>query len=111
MIALNLPIICNINPRSLYNKVDEFCTFVESNYIDVVFISETWESELKPLKEIIKIENYEIVSNVHQRKGHGGRAAIIANGKNFDVKDLTNTTVQVPWGVEAVWALLTPKLT
>ena len=26
--ALHLPSIANINPRSIYNKVDEFCTFV-----------------------------------------------------------------------------------
>ena len=27
----------------------------------------------------------------------------------MQVKDLTNTVLQIPWGVEAVWALLTPR--
>ena len=39
----------------------------------------------------------------------GGRPAIIANNKKFYVQNLTNTVVQIPWGVEAVWCVLTPK--
>ena len=27
--ALHLPKVVNLNPRSIYNKVDEFCTFVD----------------------------------------------------------------------------------
>ena len=27
--ALNLPVIANVNPRSVYNKINEFHTFVE----------------------------------------------------------------------------------
>ena len=39
----------------------------------------------------------------------GGRPAIIANKKKYQVQNLTNTDVQIPWGVEAVWCVLTPK--
>ena len=45
--ALNLPVIANINPRSVYNKVKEFHTFVREEEIDVVFMSESWEREDK----------------------------------------------------------------
>ena len=45
----------------------------------------------------------------NQRSGKGGRPAIIANCKKYDVQDLTNNLVQIPWGVEAVWCVLTPK--
>ena len=31
------------------------------------------------------------------------------NTKKYNVQDLTNTHVQIPWGVEVTWALLTPK--
>ena len=50
-----------------------------------------------------------MISNVYQRKGMGGRPAIIVNNKKFLVQNLTNSMIQIPWGVEAVWCLLTPK--
>ena len=31
--ALDLPIVFNLNPRSIYNKVDEFTKFVEEENI------------------------------------------------------------------------------
>ena len=33
--ALNLPNICNLNPRSVYNKTNEFHTFVEQEEFDL----------------------------------------------------------------------------
>ena len=66
-----MPTLCNINPRSLYNKKTEFCTFIEQENIDIAFISETWEKENEKLEEIINIENYQIVANVSQRHGRG----------------------------------------
>ena len=106
---MTLPSLCNMNPRSVYNKVEEFHEFVNSEDIDVVFMSESWERNEKTLKDIIKLEHHEVVSNVHQRKGKGGRPALIVNSNKYNIVTLTNTLVQVKWGVEAVWALLTPK--
>ena len=107
--ALNLPVIANINPRSVYNKVKEFHAFVEEEEIDVVFMSESWEREDKTLNAIIELQDHEIISNVYQRKGQGGRPALIVNRKKFDILNLTNTTINIKWGVEVVWCLLTPK--
>ena len=107
--ALVLPTVCNINPRSLYNKRSEFCTFIEQENIDVAFISESWENENETLEDIIDIENFKIIANVSQRNGRGGRPALVINQEKYLIKNLTNTTIHVPWGVEAVWALLTPK--
>ena len=104
-----LPIICNINPRSIYNKVDELKTFVEQENVDVVFLSESWERENFLLNELIEMEDFKVISNFSQRKCVGGRPAIIANIRKFDVEDLTNTVIDVPWGVEAIWSILTPK--
>ena len=53
MQALNLPIIANINPRYVYNKVNEFHTFVKEEEVDVIFMSESWEREEKTWSEII----------------------------------------------------------
>ena len=95
--ALNLPVVANINPRSVYNKVNQFKTFVEQEEIDVVFMSESWEREQKTLHDLIKLEDHEIVSNVFQRKGKGGRPAIIVNNKKFVVQNLTNTLININW--------------
>ena len=107
--ALSLPTICNMNPRSVYYKVDEFHQFVENEEVDMIFLSELWERENYTLEDIIHLENHEVISNVYQRKGTGGRPAIIVNKNKFHIQDLTNTLIPVMWGVEAVWCLLTPK--
>ena len=58
---------------------------------------------------MIKLDDHVVISNVSQRKGKGGRPAIIANRKKYEVQNVTNTLIQIPWGVEAVWCILTPK--
>ena len=107
--ALNLPVLCNINPRSVYNKSDEFHTLVEEEDLDLIFMSESWERQYLPLHDLLKLEDHTVISNVNQRVGVGGRPAIIANHRKFHVQNITNTLVQIPWGVEAVWGVLTPK--
>ena len=94
-----------MNPRSVYNKQEEFHTFVKEEEVDVVFLSESWERDYLPLDKIIKLEDHVVISNVHQRVGMGGRPAIVANNRKFHVQNLTNTAIQIPWGVEAVWCL------
>ena len=84
--ALNLPKVLNLNPRSIYNKIDEFVTFVTEEDVDLICMSESWEREELTLDEVIQIEDFDIVSNVHQRTGVGGRPAIIANSKKFVVE-------------------------
>ena len=72
-------------------------------------MSESWEIEHNTLHDLIKLEDHQIVSNVFQRKGKGGRPAIMVNKNKFDVQNLTNTLINIKWGVEVVWCLLTPK--
>ena len=107
--ALDLPTIVNLNPRSVYNKIDEFHALVEDEDIDITFMSESWEREDKTLDKIIHFEDHVVISNVHQRNGVGGRPALIVNSNKYIVQNLTQSVIQVPWGVEAVWALVTPK--
>ena len=61
------------------------------------------------LDQIIDLENYQVISNVCQRTGVGGRPALIINDKKYHVENLTNTLVNIPHGVEITWAMLTPK--
>ena len=107
--AFILPKVLNLNPRSIYNKKDEFETFVKEESIDLICMSESWEKKEKTLEKVIKIEDFCVISNVFQRDGQGGRPAIIANTKKYHVENLTQKAVTVPWGVEVVWAAMTPK--
>ena len=107
--ALDLPTVINLNPRSVYNKIDEFHTLVSELEVDLVFMSESWERESLTLDQLIDLENYKVISNVYQRTGMGGRPALIINEKKFCVQNLTNTLVSIPYGVEITWAVLTPK--
>ena len=109
--ALNLPTVINLNPRSVYNKIYEFHVLVKEEEADVIFMSESWERENKTLDEIISLEDHVVISNVHQRHGVGGRPALIINSKKFIVQNLTQCVIQIPWGVEIVWAMITPKNT
>ena len=114
--SISLPKVMNLNPRSIYNKIDEFVTFVKEEDIDIVFMSESHErayptkmGKSQTLQEIIQIENFLVVNNPHQREGKCGRPALVINTNKFKVKDLTNTDIKIPKGVEIVWASLTPK--
>ena len=107
--ALKLPKVANINPRSAMNKIEELKTFINEENIDIVFVSESHERKDMTLQSEIDLPNFTVVSNLHQRKEKGGRPALIVNHENFDIEDVTNTVIDVPWGVEIVWAVLTPK--
>ena len=96
--ALSLPKVLNLNPRSIYNKIDEFKTFVTEEQVDLTCMSESWEREDLTLDKVINIDDHEVISNVHQRTGKGGRPAIIVNTKKYHVENLTNTLVNIPWG-------------
>ena len=107
--ATKLPSVMNVNPRSVYNKLEDFHTLVEVEEIDCVFMSESWERPNQPLESIIQLPDHTVVSNPHQRDGQGGRPAIIINHKKYHIRNITQSLIKIPWGTEAVWAILTPK--
>ena len=55
------------------------------------------------------MKDFEVFSNAFQRPNIGGRPAILVNRRKFDVQNLTNTVIHIPWVVEAVWCVITPK--
>ena len=99
----------NLNPRSAMNKIKELKTFIEEESIDCAFISESHDRENKRLEDHFDLEDHTVISNLYQRSEKGGRPALIVNNKKYNVQNLTNTLIQIPWGVEVTWALLTPK--
>ena len=50
-----------------------------------------------------------MISNVHQRRGTGGWPAIIVNNKKYNIQNLTQSLISIPWGVEIVWCLISTK--
>ena len=107
--ALMLPTCMNLNPRSVYNKSMELVTFIKEEQVHCVFISESWERPEFDLSKLLDIEDFTVISNPHQRQGQGGRPALIINTKYYNVRNLTNSLISIPWGCEATWALMSPK--
>ena len=75
--------------------MEAFRDFVKEESIELVFISESWERENETLDKVIKIEDFEVISNVKQRKGQGGRPAIVVNKNKFGVhyKHISSNTM------------------
>ena len=111
--ASNLPVVLNLNPRSLYNKQTEFCTLIEQTEATLCCISETWDRSHYGggalISDLIQIEGYRWVKNVVQRNRKGGKPAILASEKDYYIKALSPDIITVPINVEAVWILMTPK--
>ena len=88
--ASNLPTVINLNPRSLYQKVDEFKTLIEQTEAGVCCISESWDrshiSGGKRLADIIDIDGYQFVQNVVQRKRKGVSLLSLLIGINIKLK-------------------------
>ena len=63
MQSMELPVIMNLNPRSIYNKTEEFLELLEQYSAQVIRISESWERENLSLQELLKLENHRIITN------------------------------------------------
>ena len=71
---------------------------MEEEEIDCCFMSESWERENSLLDDIINLENHDVISTVHQRKGKDGRLALIIINKKYHVQNLTQNVIEIPWG-------------
>ena len=98
----------NVNPRSIYNKVENLKTYITENNVDLVCVSESWARKSQPIEDVLKMDNYTVICNPNLRRQIGGTPAIIVNSSKFivDIPDITP-----PWGAEIVWCVLTLKNT
>ena len=78
--------------------------------VDICFMSESWDREKVGLEKVIKMDNYQIIKNVVQRTGKGGKPALIIKKDKYYIKELCPNVITVPPTVEATWALLTPEV-
>ena len=60
--SINLPVIMNLNPRSIYNKTDEFYQLLDRYEADLICISESWERENLPLDQLLSLENFKDIT-------------------------------------------------
>ena len=97
----------------MYNKVDEFKTLISQTDASLCFISESWDRSHvqggSRLEDTIKIEGYRWVQNIVQRRKKGGKPVMLINENMFYIKEVCPDLITVPVGVEACWAVLTPK--
>ena len=107
--AVHLTVVVNLNPRSIYNKAEEFKTMMDQLDCSLCFMSESWDRDSLGLETVIHMDGFRVIKNVLQRKGKGGKPALIIKESNYFIKELCPDVITVPPGVEAVWALLTPK--
>ena len=101
----------NINPRSCYGKSKELGQIITQYSASLICISESWSRENLPLQELVQIEGFEVVTNVKQRSGRGGKPALLVDTRQFHVIKLCPNPITVPVEVEAVWVLIKPKQT
>ena len=100
-----LPLCMMLNARSVNNKADHFMDLYQLGP-DLILTSETWERGRHPLNNIIGTSQYQSISYHREGKRKGGGCAITFNNSRFMVEKLS---VDIPAGVEAVWALVTPR--
>ena len=100
-----LPLCMMLNARSVYKKAGHFRDLYQLGP-DLIITSETWEKKSKPLADLIGTNNYQTISYYRTGGRSGGGCAIIYTDTRFIVEKLDVDTAE---GVEAVWALFTPR--
>ena len=114
-----IPLCAVTNPRSGWNKIKNIRTFLQQVAPDVLVLSEHWGRK-RAFESILASQYYKVIESSRGLKGiptkgrngqpkmsvTGGGVAIIYNEENFFVE---NAGIEPPEGVEAAWAILTPK--
>ena len=57
----------------------------EEEEVDLAIISESHEQVDKQLVDNLQIDNFQVISNVHQRRGKGDRPALVVNTEKFQI--------------------------
>ena len=101
-----IPLGIVTNSRSLKMKMDSLRTMIRQIGPDFMNICETFEATRFNLENSLKMEHYKVISYRRPPPRVGGGAAIFYTEKNFFVE---NAEISVVEGVEACWAIFTPK--
>ena len=114
-----VPLCAVINPRSGWNKINNIRTFLQQVGPDILILSEHWGRK-KPFEKALASQYYRVLESSRGIRGiptkgrngkptvyvTGGGVAIVYTEENFYVEE---AGIEPPEGVEAVWAIMTPK--
>jgi hypothetical protein len=114
-----VPLCVVTNPRSAWNKLNSIRTFLRQVCPDVLVLSEHWGRK-KAFQEALSMEHYKVIESSRAVRGipskgrngnptvtvTGGGVALVYTEENFHVE---SAEIEPPEGIEAVWAILTPK--
>ena len=56
--------------------------------VDVCFMSESWDRNNMGLEKVINMDGYQVIKNVVQRSGKGGKPALIVKKEKYFIKEL-----------------------
>ena len=101
-----LPLTIVTNARSLKMKMENLKMLLRQIGPDLMTCCETFEAPRFNLEKSLNMEHYKVISYQRPPPRVGGGAAIIYTEQNFLVE---NANIQVEFGVEACWAIFTPK--
>ena len=111
-----VPLCVVTNPRSAWNKIRNVRTFLRQTVPDILILSEHWGRK-KPFQEALSMEHFKVIESSRGTRGvptrgrngrqtmsvTGGGVALVYNESNFNVE---KANVDVPEGLEIVWAIL-----
>ena len=103
-----LPLAIVTNARSLKMKQDNLRTMLRQISPDFANICETFEASRFVLEKSLNMEHYKVISYRRPSPRVGGGTAIIYTEQNFTVEE---ANICVEKGVEACWAIFTPRNT
>ena len=104
----SLPLCLVFNARSIYNKHGNVREMLHQLGPDLTMVSETFERQGKPIKELLNSTQFKTISYFRKNKAPGGGTAIIYNENRFKIEELN---VAASCDIECVWALCTPNHT
>ena len=101
-----LPLCLIMNARSIFNKRNNLIDLLHNLKPDIYLVSETFETEKRPIKEIFENSNYKSYSYHRIGRAPGGGCAILFNCDRFLVEEIK---IEAHVDVETVWAMFVPK--
>ena len=93
---IELPIVMVLNLRSFYPLVNEHSDLIIQFNVSVADVSESWEQQDLPLKDLIQTNNFRVIRYDCLRQNRGGKAALIIDKRKYYIKGLCLNPITVP---------------
>ena len=106
------PVLLSTNVRSIFPKIDCFCTTLCQEGVGIGFITELWMDKCNPLhiKELdrrLNLDGFEFITNARQARRGGGVAVVVNTRLGYTVRKLNVNCTTGASSLEVVWSLVT----